>query len=244
MEAWFSFGGAYSVSLGIIITAAPSETIPERDVETVSIPGRNGDLTIDNGRWKNTKRSYSCALLPESRETYRWEYNALADFLRPSAGYSRLEDSFNPGLFRLARAVGGIDVSSVMDLAGKFTVEFNCKPQRYLKSGESTITFSAPGELRNPTSYQALPLIYAHGSGAGSLTLGSTTVNITEMPSSPLIIDCEQMNAYSRSAAGAVSNKNSTIMAPAFPCLEPGANIVSWSGEITSVEIIPRWWTL
>ena len=29
-----------------------------------------------------------------------------------------------------------------------------------------------------------------------------------------------------------------------FPKLVPGSNTISFSGGITSVEIIPRWWTI
>jgi len=244
MGTWFIYNGTRSDSLGVILTSPPNETVPERDIETVSILGRNGDLTIDNGRWKNTTRSYDCVLLPRNEESYRSECSILANFLCPSAGYSRLEDSFSPDIFRLGRLVGGFDVKSVMELAGQFTAKFNCKPQRFLKTGERKIAFSGTGKLNNPTNCRALPLVYVYGSGAGSITLGATTVNITTMDVSPLIIDCEQMNAYTVNAAGAATNQNNIISAPTFPYLEPGQNVISWSGEIANLEIIPRWWTI
>ena len=58
-----------------------------------------------------------------------------------------------------------------------------------------------------------------------------------------ITLDCEDMDAY-RVADGLLVNCNGLIYAPEFPVLQPGENVVSWSGGIDHVEIIPRWWTL
>jgi phage-related protein len=42
-----------------------------------------------------------------------------------------------------------------------------------------------------------------------------------------------------------MENRNSTItLNNGFPKLVPGENNISFSGGITSVEVIPKWWTL
>ena len=61
-----------------------------------------------------------------------------------------------------------------------------------------------------------------------------------KMPDGYVILDCEAQNAY---GAGGV-NRNATISAPEFPALETGETAVSWTGSITGVSVIPRWWTL
>lgn len=48
---------------------------------------------------------------------------------------------------------------------GTFELAFNCKPYRYLKSGEVPETFTASGSILNRTLYDAAPLIRVYGKG-------------------------------------------------------------------------------
>ena len=93
--------------------------------------------------------------------------------------------------------------------------------------------------LRNPTAFTALPTITVTGTGAGTLTVGDVTVSISSMPRGAVVLDSDTQNA----SYGAF-NLNNTISAPEFPTLPAGESVVRWTGGITSVEIIPRWWTL
>lgn len=61
---FFIFGGVNSLDYGVLLDGSGTTTAPERDVMTVTIPGRSGDLLVDAGRWKNTTVSYHCRLLP------------------------------------------------------------------------------------------------------------------------------------------------------------------------------------
>ena len=49
----FTFAGRSSKDFGIYLSGSGVFNAPERDVETISIPGRSGDLILDNGRFKN-----------------------------------------------------------------------------------------------------------------------------------------------------------------------------------------------
>ena len=69
------------------------------------------------------------------------------------------------------------------------------------------------------------------------MTIGDTTVRFSEI-SDFVVLDCDLQDAYKN-----LENKNST-MTGSFPGLAPGENIVTFSGGITKIEIIPRWWTL
>ena len=68
---------------------------------------------------------------------------------------------------------------------------------------------------------------------------GDVTVTINSMPRGVIVLDSDTQNAY----YGAF-NLNNTISAPEFPTLPSGESVVRWTGGITGVEIIPRWWTL
>ena len=56
---------------GLIMLAPPDHVVAERDIERKEVPGRSGDVIIDNGRYKNVTVKYSCAILPEDGVPYR-----------------------------------------------------------------------------------------------------------------------------------------------------------------------------
>ena len=60
----FSFNGKSLFDFGVIVTNSPEWVVPQRDVTSVSIPGRSGDLIIDNGRYNNLSIPYAVSTIP------------------------------------------------------------------------------------------------------------------------------------------------------------------------------------
>ena len=56
---------------------------------------------------------------------------------------------------------------------------------------------------------------------------------------SGMILDSLTQNAYLGN-----SNLNGNISAAEFPVLLPGESRISFTGGVTSLDIVPRWWTL
>lgn len=233
----FTLGGKCSADFGIIMTKPPALVSPERDVEAHPVPGRSGNIIMDNGRYKNVTVPYECALIPPDDMDFRTAAILVVDFLKPFSAYKRLENTYDPSHFRLARVSSAISVESIVEQAGTFKIQFDCVPQRYLVEGETEISMASAGTLINPTAEDAQPLITVYGSGEGTLVIGDRTVVINELAGT-LILDCKNQNAY----YGA-ENLNGTIRAIPFPVLVPGENAISWTGGVTNIKIIPRWWT-
>ena len=84
----------------------------------------------------------------------------LIKWLTSKEGYHRLEDSYDPNVYRLACFKQNGSLVNYYDKATALNVTFDCKPQRYLKNGEESINFSGSiATLENPTGYSALPEI-------------------------------------------------------------------------------------
>lgn len=231
MENYFIFNGESSADFGVWISGGGTYNAPARDVETASVPGRNGMVTFDNGRFENIQLTYPAFI---SRR-FQTRIDGFRAFLLSQRGYQRLEDTYHPDEYRLAIYHSGLSVeTTARNLAGKFEVTFDCKPQRFLKSGENYVSVSSGSVLFNPTRFTALPLIRATGNG--SLTIGGTTITVSGN-SGQIYLDSDLQDAYLGS-----TNKNSKVT-PNFPVLEPGDNLVTISG-LTDVEIMPRWWTI
>lgn len=143
------FGGVDSRDYGIYISGEGVFNAPERDVEVVNIPGKDGDLLIDRGRFLNIQVTYPGFNFEPDLSTFAERLRAFRAALASQAGYQRLEDSFHPDEFRLASFRDGLDVNPVMyNTASTFDIVFDCKPQRFLKSGEEEITIGQWGETQ------------------------------------------------------------------------------------------------
>lgn len=222
----------------MVVEYTPPPSRPAKKYEVVSVPGRNGDLFFDQNAYDNYIQPYEVYIRGEKNGLH-YSAHGVAEWLYLPKGYQRLEDDYDLSTYRLAYYVGPLNIEGVLNTYGRATLEFNCKPQRFLKSGETALpTFTSAGTLINPTGFPAKPLITITGSGSGALTIGAYSVGVSALSGS-LTLDCEMQNAYTGTL-----NKNSTISAPAFPSLDAGISSVGFTGGITSVSIIPRWWRL
>jgi phage-related protein len=229
---YMTIGGKSTEDFNIYISGEGTFASPERDYETVSVPGRNGDLTFDNGRFKNRSLTYPAFIT----RNYKQNLADLEDYLGSLRGYVRLEDTYHPDEFRMGIYKGGINPkNSAANLAGEFDLTFDVKPQRFLKEGERVITFTSDGIIKNPTYQEAKPLIRVYGTG--TVGVGSTTITIYSA-NEYTDIDCETMDAYK----GATNcNGNISVTNYTFPVLK-GETGITLGGSVTKVEITPRWW--
>lgn len=169
-DNYFTLNGRSSSDWGIVASKDNGFDAPERDVSAIEVPGRNGELHIDNGRWRNIDVTYNDCVIERD---FTERFGDFRAFCARQRGYQRLEDTFHPDEYRLADMTQGIKVSSVGTRynAGKFDLTFNCKPQRFLKSGEEPICIMPP---LNGTSTPSLYNFRQKG----------TTVRLLKMPES------------------------------------------------------------
>ena len=121
----------------VMIDGASSWPKPARRRDAVQVPGRNGDLLYDDGAWENVEITYNILVKAE----WITEYERLTEWLCSHVGYFRLEDPVrHPGVYRMAEFTGPINPKTIgYHFAGTFPLEFNCKPQQFLTSGESAL---------------------------------------------------------------------------------------------------------
>lgn len=231
MRDFFTYNGINSADFGCYVANANQFDAPARDVDTIEVPGRNGALTIDNGRYLNQTLTYSLYV----RGDIRTKIMGLRNALTKTRGYLRLEDSYNPQEFYLARFVDAFAVSQSDRYRAGFSVTFDRKPQRFLKCGEDAITFTSNGALLNSTDQIAKPLLRVYGTG--SFTIGGSTMTISSA-NVYTDIDCDIMDAFK-----GTTNCNGNISG-AFPTFAPGDNAITLNGSISRIEITPRWWRL
>lgn len=237
---YFIFDDIRSSAYGVWISGEDTFQAPERDVETIFVPGRNGALTIDSGRYNNVQIIYPCYM---SRD-FADKFSAFKGAIMSKVGYKKLVDTYHPGGFRKARITKGFTPETgPYNRSASFDVIFDCYPQFFLDSGA---TFYEATEIINPTNYKALPLIevtFSSSTRTGTVTVNGRTISITGAEADTIYIDSESQNAYYISSGVAISQNGKIAVPDDFPFLAPGFNPVASTGNISSVKIKPRWWT-
>lgn len=155
------FNGISSDDIGIVVERYPNYTIPMRKLSTQSVDGRNGDLLFSQNAFENVIQTYEIYIRQTGMNMQEVAHK-LIEWLFAVEGYQRLEDSYDLDHFRLAYVVGGQKIINNLNRFGRATLEFNCKPQRFLKSGEEAVNITtSPGSVTNPTQYKSAPLVTA-----------------------------------------------------------------------------------
>ena len=250
MEDIILFNGRPSTDFEMIVTEYPVLSRGVRRGDSYQIAGRNGTQIREDDTFENYTMTYKVAF-PEDRgpsvttaEIARW--------LLGSSGFCRLEDTFEPNFYRLARYAGPLNVSQLLDKCGEAPLAFDCQPERFLKSGEKAVmlfenvdlvrdSHGVSATIHNPTAFDAAPLIRFTGTGsfvitkpaqhaADAMQIGVTLDNDNAQT---IEIDCKSYAVnYVETVAGAEMRSNASAAIrylttyPTLTRLAEGENIV------------------
>ena len=180
----FIFDGENSRNYGVYVTDVEVFGTPVRNVEMIQIPGRNGSYALDHGNFENIEVTYHCAIGADSQSDFNDAISDLRNMLASRIGYKRLEDEINTSEYRMAVYKGGLDVPTLNKETGTFDVVFDCKPQRWLKSGETAVDVSST--ITNPTPFEAAPLFTVEG--YGDITINGKTITVSAVPTGNILL--------------------------------------------------------
>jgi len=245
-----TFNGHTSAEVGLEVETFPDFDMAQKEYDVIHVPGRNGDIIIDKKTFKNVARKYKVNVAAGSSGLDK-TISAVVSWLYSASGYARLEDTYEPDYYRMAMCDNLGTFQNLFHKAGTATLSFDCKPQRYLKSGEAAVSFTASGTIVNPTAFESSPLIKVYltnrQSASGEIVIGNHTFTIqasedTSSDEYVIDVDCELQEAMH-----GLHNENSRVIFGngKAPRIAPGENAVEFStSTISKIEIIPRWWTI
>lgn len=245
--------------VSVYVLECNDDDAAEPDYEAISVPGRSGDLHIWNERWKNKLVTYKCACMVNAKTVVP----ALITQLLTQYGYQRIEDTFHPEYYKMGEYVGATTpVYSPGGDAAKFNLTFDCKPQKWLLSGEAEQSVSSGVILTNPTNVPAYPLFKIQGYGNLDFwtdyisvnkhsTLGTlkiTDAGIAVGATNYLMYDCDVNYAYDSVSNVSYNSyarfkRNTFIRNSDRGYLSAGKTRLYWDNTM-SVKIIPRWCAL
>ena len=230
MAEWLEFNGILSTSLGVYMLEPPPITIPAERVQTLQVPGRDGDLEIRDDAYDPISLSAVCYC----RDVFR--LNDIAKWLR-GRGWVRFGN--RPNERYKARSVLQVQLDKIT--RGRenrtFEVLFDCQPYRYVYPEAADFVLTAGNTIPNPGNAPSEPRIKVEGTDDVIITVGSQVVELAGLTDGA-IIDTELMDVLNL-AGTALLNNIATL--DAFPKLNTGMNTIAWTGTVTKVTITPRW---
>lgn len=238
------FDGQSSRDFGIVVEQYPSINHGAKRGNAYQVPGRNGSFYNEDGAFDNYVQSYPVAIREMNRGAAARCADVQAWLSKP--GFFRLEDSFEPEYFKIARFAGPLNIEQILGHWGRCTLEFECQPERWLINGEEPVDVTVTGQIFNPTPYTAKPLVRITRSSTTVVALGADTyLSIGGYVSSDpdVVIDCEAGTIMSGKGVNLYGSTVFSFPFNDFPVLAPGDNVLTATNS-SLVEIVPRWYVL
>ena len=235
MINYLIFDGKPTTEWGASISGVNTFNAPERAVNGVAVPGMNGKLTEDLGYFNNILVEYPAFIQKDMTE----KLEDLRAFFTSRKGYKRLEDTYHPNHFRRALFIGGLEATprGYNNKMAEFTLQFDCDPRRFLKSGEQWEEHAESFTIYNPTYFEAHPILRT--TGKGSIFVNGHQIDVLNNSDAYIEIDTEINEAYV-----AESSRNNLVkFYDEKTSLQEGANAVTFTG-FSKVSVQPRRWTL
>ena len=210
---------------GLLISELPPISKPPMRVKETFIDGRDGSI-IENLGYSSYDKNVVIGLHGN------FDINEVIKYF---TGEGLVVFSNEPDKAYTAKIVGQIDYNRLLRYR-QATVTFRVQPFKH-KANEATTTIKTMGAtVRNEGLETSKPKMTIYGSGTVTIIVNGSSIFEYTFPSgeSKVIVDSETENAW---LGYELKNRN---MNGDFPILEPGSNIIKWSGTVTSIEILPR----
>lgn len=171
--------GINSNNYGVIISGGGTYATPRRKVTSTPVPGRNGDIQYDENAFENCIVTYPCGIA----KGFESDYLPFIRKLKAQPVYSKITDTYHPLYFRYGTVIEEMvpEVGTILR-SGKFDLQFDCKPQRFLTSGDTPTSYTpTPKALPSTYTYSDFPAGFQNQLITLTRDAGYTTADIQSM---------------------------------------------------------------
>lgn len=227
MYQYFTFKGINSLDMGVVMLKAPSIYKPTKKVNEIEIAGRNGILHEDTNAYENYTKEAECHVTDRSK---------IDDVCAWLNGYGEVIFSSEPDKVYRAFIKNQIPFNNILQNLNDFLVQFDCFPFKYsVDKADEEMSLTTATTIYNQGTVYSEPIIMVYGTGNVTITINGTGYTITGIDGY-VTINSELQEVYKDTI-----NKNNSFSALDFPKFQVGANTISWTGNVTKVEIQPKW---
>ena len=151
-----------TTTYGVHVSGDGTYKSAKKSYNFYNIPNKNGLILASERHFDNVNIVYHCGIA----NNFETNIAGLRDFLMSRDGYVKISDSYHNDEYRMGIYEGPFEpeVQPSLD-AAEFNLVFNCKPQRWLNSGDTPVAIlsGSSNKITNPTKQLARPLIKVTG---------------------------------------------------------------------------------
>lgn len=228
---WIIFKGIDSRTIrGLMIQELPSITKPKMRVSETVIDGVDGSYIEELG-YESYDKTLKIGL------TTNYDIDEIIDYFNEEG---TIVFSNEPDKYYKVKIINRIDYERLVRFK-QATIKIRTQPFKYLYREHKQL-FNNPSDsvtVINNGFLDSKPIIKLEGSGTIEFKIDNVAIFSYTFTNdeSEVIIDSEKQDAY---LGNVLKNRN---MNGEFPILKMGKNIVTWTGNITKIEVIAnsRW---
>lgn len=225
---WFEFAGHRNAEFDVQMLSMPTRPHPARKGTLVDVPGRSGKLFIDEGAYDRVLVSLRLIAVGDNIDAVNGWLTGKGDLIfgdEPNRAYRAMVTKEFSLSHRNPRLRGQ-----------EFTMTFDCEPFKYAFPPPDSVTMTAGGLVQNPGTVYSEPRITITGSGDFLLAINGFSVEGSGIENGAIVDSALQETLQT----DGLTSYNRAFAIDEFPLLSPGANTVSWTGNITKIEIDRR----
>lgn len=228
----FTWRGVSSDAHGVVVRSLPAPTVAPQRQTTVVVPGRHGALHLLENARDEVLLNIDC-YLPYEQGVPVSDLRTIASWL---SGTGQLTLSDQPGVYFKGAILDVITFQPV--IAGfedrLFTLPVWVNPHAYLTNVSDIALTVSGSEIVNPYTAESEPAITVTGSGDVALDVGGIYVELDV--DDHITLDCEARLAHKDGTLAGLR-----VNLTEWPTLQPGRNVIAWTGDVVSVTVSPRW---
>lgn len=197
----------------------------EEQIDVFEIPYRNEDLMVHSNTYKPYLRRMELAT---KEKKYIPQINSWLN------GRGKLRTSVDSGGYFIASVINGLDREIISRLFDSINVTFKVNPFFYLDSGDLIVTITAATKIYNPGTIYSEPIIKIYGSGNIDLGIGNKIYSFKSVDEY-IVVDSELKYVYKDTL------NQGDKMTGDFPVFKVGDNDIAFTGNVSKIEITPKW---
>jgi len=221
----FTYKGIRSSDMGLQIDGNLTFEAPRRDMNLVSVAGRDGDVVMDNGRYESVTRTINCRL-KTTNENVESVINRIHNWLATDVNFHDFHWSGDSDFTYKAMVENPSRTQRVLSKLARIALKFRIHPIKYLTSSLNEREVVSDTNIANQFSLSAKPIIRVVGNGNVVINIGSQILDLRNVLHE-ITIDCETMTVV-----GHDGNAEFAKMYSTFPELRPGNNVITFDGDV------------
>ena len=223
----FIYKGKTSEEMGLEVGRNIVYSSPSRDIDFISVQGRNGTIPFDRGRYDDVV--WSIPVILKDNRGIESRITGITDWLLTDTNYYDFLWSSNPEFVYRAMCYERYSFDRVLRELGRATISLRVKPIKYLATSLEDIPISNGMSIVNQFNIAAHPLIKIEGSGDVEMKIGDSSLTLRNLVGG-CIIDSEIQTITNLDRSQVLFNKMESYP---FPTLVPGHNQISILGDVS-----------